>query len=1431
MNGIRRFSQSLAVVLALALALSADFPAVAWGEGASAPEVGGRESRALASLDDAHQTVEGPAAEILPDDQVLARTMVASAGETPYPSLQAAVDAAQSGDTVMLLADVQITEPVIIPAGKDVVVDLGGHAVEGRVPAAADPDTIRGAFEVAGSALFDGGGKVANATDARNAAAILVQPGGRVLLADMEAASSGTAGSSGSAVYAYGHLAVGQTRISSDDVGIACNGDSTVIIGEDAFVTAKGNCIGTKAANAGRAAVTINGGTFATAIEGVSGGDYWDHGVVFWADKGSLVINGGSFSSSLPKAPGVYQKNGAVAIAGGTFEACDGLKVDATAGDTVSIKTVITGGAFEGTRSGLYFNGKNGTSFTIDVSGGTFAGGSEGALYTKDSSAVVSLTGGAFSNDVEGYCAPGYTTRARDDGSGWYEVAGNHEAAIGDARYATFGEALKAAGDGDTVRLLRDVETPYVFVYHSGVIDLAGHTLTGSSTYNVLYQGSTYTSSGLPLTIRNGSIECPNGHGLLVDKGEVVLEDLRVNVGSSSLQGGSTALSVQGGAHLAVAADCIVESRSAAEDKSAYALTVFDKGTLADIKGTLRADGLLSAAISGSGAYNGTSINVYPGAVVDGGENGFGIYHPQDGVLAVKGGLIEGATGIEIRAGSLDVSGDAIITGTMKPTEVTPNGNGGTTAGAGIAVAQHLTELPIDVKISGGTISGFSALYESNPQENPSGSISKVSLSVSGGEFRAINDGTLAVYSENKEDFVTGGTFDKVLDTKYYDEDVYQQNAQDAADAPGAVVPRPFAISYDLDGGSLADGTDNPGSYTFFDEAFTLSSPTRAGYTFAGWTGSGIDSVTMSVTIEKNSTGDRSYKATWTANKDTAYTVSHFFQNVEGDGYTQNGTDTMAGTTGEPTNAAPKAVTGFTAKPFDQVGISADGLAVVNIYYDRNMNDLVYKVTGSCFANEAYHVDKDVRYGTPLKPIDDNMVREGYMWSGWTELPATMPDNVVTVIGSYTAKEARIVFVPNGGSQVADLVGKTGEQVAGSLPAPSREGYAFAGWYADEALATAVSALPTTYPAGTTTYYAKWNAVPLPPDETGNVEIQVEVPAPPADGNPHATVTEEAVEAAAKHAASVLEAIEKDEAPVGMMAEDVQKVAELVSGADTADVRVIVSLGFEKKDENEVDDSEKDAIGGAASDGESVQLYLDLSVKMVVQVVKDGSVQAEHEAVLGEVEEPLLFEVHVDPNLIVGKSVRIAHVHGDETEIIVPESVDRDTGIVRFYAKSFSTYALLASGTVTVTFDSLGGSAVPAQTIDFGGKAARPDSPTRAGYTFGGWFVDEGCMQAFGFDTPVERPLTLFAKWTPVDPGPGPSPDPEPGTDPGIDHKPGDNGGSDLKHLDTPSKAAGTKRLVGTGDGTGAFAASLAGIAALAAASALAAALRRRRSR
>lgn len=74
----------------------------------------------------------------------------------------------------------------------------------------------------------------------------------------------------------------------------------------------------------------------------------------------------------------------------------------------------------------------------------------------------------------------------------------------------------------------------------------------------------------------------------------------------------------------------------------------------------------------------------------------------------------------------------------------------------------------------------------------------------------------------------------------------------------------------------------------------------------------------------------------------------------------------------------------------------------------------------------------------------------------------------------------------------------------------------------------------------------------------------------------------------------------------------------------------------------------------------------------------------------------------------------------------------------------------------TVRFDSQGGSAVTAQTIQSGGTVTQPDNPSRDGYTFGGWFTDTACETAYDFSVPVTENLTLYAKWTaqtPVTPG------------------------------------------------------------------------------
>ncbi len=80
-----------------------------------------------------------------------------------------------------------------------------------------------------------------------------------------------------------------------------------------------------------------------------------------------------------------------------------------------------------------------------------------------------------------------------------------------------------------------------------------------------------------------------------------------------------------------------------------------------------------------------------------------------------------------------------------------------------------------------------------------------------------------------------------------------------------------------------------------------------------------------------------------------------------------------------------------------------------------------------------------------------------------------------------------------------------------------------------------------------------------------------------------------------------------------------------------------------------------------------------------------------------------------------------------------------------------SLYAVWTDQTIyTVTFDSKGGSAVAAQIILEGGTATQPSpSPTRTGYTFGGWYQEEEYINSWNFITmPINGNLTLYAKWT-----------------------------------------------------------------------------------
>ena len=142
--------------------------------------------------------------------------------------------------------------------------------------------------------------------------------------------------------------------------------------------------------------------------------------------------------------------------------------------------------------------------------------------------------------------------------------------------------------------------------------------------------------------------------------------------------------------------------REASGTKAAY-------GTTIDINGTVNGNVWVMGNIE-----NGNSvINVNRGAKIEGeviGLNGLATLNVKDGST-----IIGSETGIEVRAGNLNVEGGT-ITSTAAAYTVTPTGSGTTTVGAAIAVAQHTTGLTINANITGGTLSGLKTISVADPQ-------------------------------------------------------------------------------------------------------------------------------------------------------------------------------------------------------------------------------------------------------------------------------------------------------------------------------------------------------------------------------------------------------------------------------------------------------------------------------------------------------------------------------------------------------------------------------------------------------------------------------------------------------------------------------------------------------------------------------------------
>ena len=117
---------------------------------------------------------------------------------------------------------------------------------------------------------------------------------------------------------------------------------------------------------------------------------------------------------------------------------------------------------------------------------------------------TVAVSGGTFSSAVpEGLCAPGFIPTTNGDGT--YGVkAGVYVAEVNGVAYATLSEAIAAANAGDTVKLLRDINTPEIsyVISKSLTIDLNGMTVTGSG-YDAVFQ---IDNADAKVVIKNGKV-------------------------------------------------------------------------------------------------------------------------------------------------------------------------------------------------------------------------------------------------------------------------------------------------------------------------------------------------------------------------------------------------------------------------------------------------------------------------------------------------------------------------------------------------------------------------------------------------------------------------------------------------------------------------------------------------------------------------------------------------------------------------------------------------------------------------------------------------------------------------------------------------------------------------------------------------------------
>ena len=492
---------------------------------------------------------------------------------------------------------------------------------------------------------------------------------------------------------------------------------------------------------------------------------------------------------------------------------------------------------------------------TLSVKGGTFdlhqkwEGSSKYLINCidkayVDGSANVAISGGTFvdfdpnvspEQKVDGktssFAAPGVGITKNENGS--FTAAAGMTAQILDKdgnsvkAYETLADAVAAAENGQTVRLLADVTESNIKVNANITIDLNKMTVTGSFV--------TYGE----VTIQNGTIDVPDGETNYA-YGKLTLVDVDITGKAAS----SSLLSVNYNGSVTIDKDSTIVADSAKGDSPA----VFIKGqddrgkTYApelNIYGTVQS--AKTPAIQGNGTDRGVShVNVFEGAVVK--SETLAIYLPQPCEVNITGGLVEGYCGIGIKSGTLNISGGT-VRGVAKDNVIGDEysqTNGISYDGSAIMIDSYIGYAgQVQINISGNAV--VESKYSTAIREigNDKSQTNLVGLDITGGTVLGAKD-TDAVLVRDvtaKDVNISGGEFSSIVKKEYCAPGFTPVTTANSEGRYGVEIGK-FTVMVT----SRTTGSDSPvanvaggGSDITYAQGTTVTASAISGYKFVGW--------------------------------------------------------------------------------------------------------------------------------------------------------------------------------------------------------------------------------------------------------------------------------------------------------------------------------------------------------------------------------------------------------------------------------------------------------------------------------------------------------------------------------------------------------------------------------------------------------------------